>query len=252
MANQLKVAKVLSIKSLRLQGWSQRRIARELGISRDAVARHLRNAANEAKAPLGSEASNQAKAPPGSESTDASPKPAKAPSGSRSSCEPFRDVILAKLSQGLTAQRIYQVLVEEHGFDRKYHSVRRYVGEISERRPLPFRRMEVGLGEEAQIDFGKGAWFVADDGRRRRTHVLRVVLSHSRKGYSEAVFRQTTENFIRCLENAFWHFGGVPRTLVSDNLKAAVISNAHSLNRSHIAIGWGRCWAYQDHSRPRG
>ena len=48
------------------------------------------------------------------------------------------------------------------------------------------------------------------------------MLSHSRKGYSEAVWRQTTENFIRCLENAFRYFGGVPQTLVIDNLRAAV------------------------------
>jgi transposase len=48
------------------------------------------------------------------------------------------------------------------------------------------------------------------------------VLSHSRKGYSEATFSQTTEDFFRCLENAFAHFGGVPKTLVIDNLKAAV------------------------------
>src|SRR5262249_42020878 len=58
--------------------------------------------------------------------------------------------------------------------------------------------------------------------KRRRTHVFRIVLSHSRKAYSEAVYRQTTEEFVRCLENAFWHFGGVPRVLVPDNLKAAV------------------------------
>ena len=38
--------------------------------------------------------------------------------------------------------------------------------------------------------------------------------------YSEAVSRQTTEAFIRCLENAFAHFGGVPRRVVLDNLKA--------------------------------
>ena len=49
------------------------------------------------------------------------------------------------------------------------------------------------------------------------------MLSHSRKAYSEVVFRQTTENLIRCLENAFWHFGGVPKTLIPDNLKAAVL-----------------------------
>jgi hypothetical protein len=36
------------------------------------------------------------------------------------------------------------------------------------------------------------------------------------------VWRQTTESFIRCLENAFRYFGGVPRTLVIDNLRAAV------------------------------
>jgi transposase len=35
----------------------------------------------------------------------------------------------------------------------------------------------------------------------------RAVLSHSRKGYSEAVWRQTSESFIRCLENAFRYFG---------------------------------------------
>jgi Mu transposase, C-terminal domain len=36
------------------------------------------------------------------------------------------------------------------------------------------------------------------------------------------VLRQTTDDFIRCIENAWWAFGGVPRTLVLDNLKAAV------------------------------
>jgi hypothetical protein len=48
-------------------------------------------------------------------------------------------------------------------------------------------------------------------------------LSHSRKGYSEAVMRQDTETFLRCLENAFRHFGAVPAVLNLDNLKAAVI-----------------------------
>ena len=49
-----------------------------------------------------------------------------------------------------------------------------------------------------------------------------MVLSHSRRGYSEVVWRLTTESFIRCLENGFRHFGGVPKTLVIDNLRAAV------------------------------
>ena len=72
------------------------------------------------------------------------------------------------------------------------------------------------------MDFGSGAPIVDRDGRRRQSHVFRIVLSHSRKGYSEAVFRQNTENFIRCLENAFYYFGGSVKTLVIDNLRAAV------------------------------
>lgn len=36
------------------------------------------------------------------------------------------------------------------------------------------------------------------------------------------MWRQSTECFIGCLENAFRHFGGVPKRLVIDNLKAAV------------------------------
>ena len=223
MANRLKVAKVLSIKSLHAQGWSQRRIARELGIHRETVARHLRESSRPAKAPTGSGDSKPAKALTGSEAGEADPKPAKALTGSRSLCGPFREQIEAKLEQGLSAQRIFQDLVSEHGFGGRYHSVRRYVAGLKQSTPLPFRRMEVSPGQEAQIDFGRGAPIVNEDGSQRRTHVLRVVLSHSRKAYSESVYRQTTDNLIRCLENAFWHFGGVPKTLVPDNLKAAVI-----------------------------
>jgi transposase len=139
----------------------------------------------------------------------------------RSACEPYREVILEKLELGLSAQRIYQDLVPE-GFDHQYHSVRRFVARLRGRSPLPFRRLECEAGEEAQVDFGTGAWIELPNGKRRRSHVFRIVLSYSRKGYSEAVHRQSTEDFIRSLENAFWHFGGVPKVLVIDNLKAAV------------------------------
>lgn len=122
---------------------------------------------------------------------------------------------------GLSAQRIYQDLVTEHGFSGSYQAVKRFVRQLRKSQPIPFVRMEVEPGAEAQVDFGQGAW-VIENGKRRRPHLFRVVLSHSRKDYSEVVWRQTTENFIRCLENAFRYFGGVLRTLVIDNLRAAV------------------------------
>lgn len=65
---------------------------------------------------------------------------------------------------------------------------------------------------EAHVDFGQGAWLTEEDGKRKRPHFFRIVLSHLRKGYSEAVWRQTTESFTRCVENAFRYFGGVPKT----------------------------------------
>jgi transposase len=143
-------------------------------------------------------------------------------SSSRSTCGPLRALITAKLDQGLSAQRIYQDLVTEHGFRGSYYSVRRFVRRLGQTHPLPFRRLECAPGHEVQVDFGKGAPVVGPDGKRRRSHVFRLVLSHSRKAYSEVVYRQTSEEFIRCLENAFWYFGGVPETVVLDNLKAAV------------------------------
>lgn len=235
MANRLRMVQVQTIQVLLDRGWSRRRIARELGIHRDTVARYAR----------------RVRAGPGLAGSPGGSKPAKVITGSggetrpdppggsvpvvtaggRSRCAPFREVIELKLQQGLSAQRIWQDLRNEHGFAEGYQSVQRFVRHLERTCPLPFRRMECEPGEQAQVDFGTGAPVIIPESevlpvgvktRRRRTHVLRIVLSHSRKGYSEAVYRQTTENFIRCLENAFWHFGGVPRTLVIDNLAAAV------------------------------
>ena len=243
MANLLKMAKVQSILSLHAQGWPQRRIARELGIARETVRKYVEQRFCEAKpanAPTGSAGSKPATlaeipaadpkpahAPIGAAADPATPKPANAPTGSGlppgppSQCKPYHDQILAKMAAGLSARRIHQDLTEE-GATVHYDAVRRYVRRLGRVRALPFRRLECAAGEEAQVDFGSGAPVVGTDGKRRKTHVFRIVLSHSRKGYSEATFTQTTDDFLGALENAFRHFGGVPRTLVIDNLKAAV------------------------------
>jgi transposase len=137
-------------------------------------------------------------------------------------CAAYGELIQSKYDQGLSIQRIYQDLRTESGFSGSYHSVRRFLQRLYPRAELPFRRMEVAAGEEVQVDFGQGAWIVGAEGKRSRPHLFRLVLSHSRKAYSEVVPRQTTEGFLHCLENAFHSFGGVPRTVVLDNLKAAV------------------------------
>lgn len=234
MANRLKVAVVDAIIGLLEHGWSYRRISRELGVHRETVARYdrLRDSkpANVTSGSAGHDHSKPSNLPPGP-SLGGDPKPANVPPGSAnlspgppSFSKPFEDIIKKKLDCGLSGQRIWQDLIIEHGFTGSYCSVKRFVRRLGEGTVLPFRRMECEPGQEAQVDFGTGAWIVDEDGKKKRCHVLRIVLSHSRKGYSEAVERQTTENFIRVLENAFRWFGGVPKVLVIDNLKAAVKS----------------------------
>ena len=216
MANELKMAIVTTITGLLEKGWKHRRIARELGVNRETVARYAR---------LRREAESKPVNPtPGSEGPT-SPKPANPTSGFLSGpaslCDPFRESITQKLDQGLEGVRIWQDLVHENGFAGSYSSVKRFLRHLRPTQALPFRRMECPPGEEMQVDFGTGAWTLVD-GKKRRPYIFRIVLSYSRKAYSEAVWRQTTETFIRCLENAFRAFGGVSKTLVLDNLKAAV------------------------------
>ena len=251
MSNRLSMAQTQSIQALAATGQSNREISRALGIDRGTVAKTLSQIQNQppaweaptgsGDASSGSDASNPAATGPtsvgesdvetgsagivvGSSSTTYGTE---AVPSSRSECDAWREEIIRKLEQGLTAQRIWQDLADEFGFSAKYHSVRRYVSKLQKKTPQLVRRMEVAAGAEAQVDFGTGAWITSTDAAtgktsRRRSWVFRIVLSHSRKSYSEAVFHQSTEAFISALENSFRYFGGVPKTLVIDNLKAAV------------------------------
>jgi transposase len=227
MANILKVHEQNAISQLAAQGWSQRRIAHELGLDRKTVRRYL---IGEAKSPTIST--------PGSGPAESSKSPISTPgdcgdcavvtgalaaeAGRPSLCDPHTERITGKVEAGLSAQRIYQDLRAEVDFAGSYQSVKRFVRRLRHAAPQRVWRVEVEPGEEVQVDFGLGAPVIDADGRRRRPWVLRSVLSYSRKGCSEAVFQQTTENLVRCLENSFRRFGGVTKTLNLDNLRAAV------------------------------
>ncbi|MBN1362762.1 MAG: hypothetical protein JW993_19340 [Sedimentisphaerales bacterium] len=137
--------------------WSQRRIASKLGVDRETVARYVHSPPAEAKP-----ATNPI---PGSEVS--APSCPDKRSGPESLCEPFRAIVEDKLRQGLTGQRIYQDLVAGHGFSASYSSVRRFLQRLDQGRPLPFRRLEVLPGEQAQVDFGTGASILRPDGKGR-------------------------------------------------------------------------------------
>lgn len=237
MANILKVQEKQAILSLAAQGWSGRRIARELGVDRKTIRRYLRlQEAADSKSPRvstpGSPTSEESKSPisiPGSQGDCDSEKTPPTNNGRRSLCEGYEELILSKFQAGLTAIRIYQDLRQESDFPGSYQSVKRFLQRQKAANPRRVWRVEVQPAEEVQVDFGTGAPIITVEGRRRRPWILRVVLSYSRKAYSEAVLGQSTENFIRCLENAFRHFGGVAKIINLDNLKAGVLK-AHWLD----------------------
>ena len=222
MSNVLKVSKQETIRSLYEKGWSLRRIAEELGINRRTVARHAAKCTREVTPGSKSDSKCTGEVTPGMVEAILAEQHLVA-TKARSRCEEQAVVIEGKVAKGLSAQRIYQDLVAEHGFAASYQSVKRYVAKLKAREPKRVWRIECQPGEEVQVDFGLGAMIGEAEGRRRRSWVLRMVLSYSRKGYSEAVMRQDTETFLRCLENGFRYFGGVAAVLNLDNLKAAVL-----------------------------
>lgn len=185
-----------SILSLSNQGWSERRIARELGVHRATVKRYVSD----------------------SKCTNAQT----GKQGPVSSCEPYRDRIKEWFESGLSIERIHHDLTLGNGFEGSYYSVYRFVQTLDVDQAKRIYRMECEPGQEAQIDYGTLYLRIGENGRLKKVHVLIVTLSHSRKSYVEAVLSQSSESFLRSLENAFRHFGGVPETLCPDNLKAAV------------------------------
>lgn len=218
MANYLKVSMQETIIALDAQGWSQRRIAREVGINRRTVQKYLAAEHSKCtKVTTGSPAQNLAN------SVSKCTKVTTGSEDSKSLCKPYRNYIERALEKQFSAMRIYQDLVIEHDFPGSYESVKRYVRQLGERIELPFRRMEMAPGKEVQVDYGTGAWLIDEHGKRRKTHLFRIVLSCSRKAYSEVSLAQDAESFIRAIENAFRYFGGVAETIVIDNLKAGVL-----------------------------
>ena len=234
MANKLKVQEQEAITNLIRLGWGIRKIARELHLSRNTVRTYVRAVklsqtdvvAEEIKGSTSSSGiQTDPLSTPGSTTTQnqTDPLSTSGNTGRKSLCDDHAALILAKFESGLTAQRIYQDLRFEIAFTGSYQSVKRYVRRLRRTDPQLVYRIEVEPGEEVQVDFGSGPTLLQSDGKKRKSWIFRLVLSYSRKAYSQAVLRQDTETFLRCIEAAFREFGGSSLTINLDNLKAAVL-----------------------------
>lgn len=100
-----------------------------------------------------------------------------------------------------------------------------------ERAVAPFRRelaakkkatvrFETKPGQQLQIDFGAKTTVV--DGKRVLVHLFVATLGFCRRHFVMAFPSQRQSSWMKGLEAAFVHFGGVPREVLVDNAKALV------------------------------
>ena len=82
--------------------------------------------------------------------------------------------------------------------------------------------LEHKAGEKLFIDFAGKKLSLVSQGISREVEVFVAVLPCSGLSYVEAVASQQLPDFLSALGNALTFFGGVPKTIVPDNLKAAV------------------------------
>jgi transposase len=137
---------------------------------------------------------------------------------------PYEALIREWRGRGVSPMAIFQRLRDGHGYGRSYSALYRFVVHLEGKIPEAFVRMEVDPGEEAQVDFGSAGTMVDPrTGEVRKAWVFVMTLSHSRHQYATCVFDQKIETWLRCHREAFESFGGVPRRIVVDNLKAAIV-----------------------------
>jgi transposase len=147
------------------------------------------------------------------------------PSQRASKLDPCKADIIRMLERyPYSAAQVFQRL-REQGFEGGYSIVKAYVHTIRPKRQPAFLKLAFAPGECAQVDWGSfGSVPVGQTSRRLSFFVM--VLCYSRMMYVECTVSQTMEHFLACHQHAFELFGGVPQTVMVDNLKSAVLKRA--------------------------
>lgn len=199
------------------QGESERRIARDMQISRGTVHKYHRVAEEKGYLEKGGAQPSE------SELMEALGPGVQAPRQT-STVEPYRETIEGWLKQGVEMTAIWLRLQENFGYQGGYSSIRRFVHRLEPVEPEVFVRVQSEAGEDMQVDFGSvGQLYDPVSKRIRSAYVFVATLGYSRHQYAELVFDQKVKTWIALHRRAFQFFGGVPKRVIPDNLKAAVV-----------------------------
>src|SRR5512136_187967 len=147
------------------------------------------------------------------------------PPQNQSSLEAYRDEMVTLLKQGLGPRLIFQTLSDRPDFTGSESAVYRLAAKLKPPKKVDVvGRIETPPGDVAQVDFGAvGYLFDPATQVLRKAWVFAMVLGWSRHMYAEFVFDQKILTWLQCHQHAFEFFQGVPRRVVLDNLKAAII-----------------------------
>lgn len=145
----------------------------------------------------------------------------------RSTSFPEIDRFRAQIGEMLetnTVSTVWQRLRDESGLGASLTSFRRYVWrefpEKIDESKVTVLRPEVPAGEEVQIDYGfLGNWVDPATGRVRRVWAFVMILACSRFMFVRPVLRMDQTSWVAAHVAGFEFFAGVPRRLVTDNLK---------------------------------
>lgn len=188
------------------EGLSKSEISRRLDVSRDTIHRLIRT--GQLDRDLDTEPVRY---------TSRRPVPRK--------LDPYRALIVARLEAypRLSAVRLLEE-VRAAGYAGGYTQVKEFVRRVRPREaPEPVVRFETPAGHQAQVDFGE---FKFPWGKR---YALVVVLGFSRLIWVRFFKRQDMRTLFQGLEEAFAFFGGVPRELLFDQMKAVITKDLRLL-----------------------
>ena len=226
-------------EALRLHrlGQSRRQISKQLQIGRDTIARYF--IAFEKAGVLDGDADELPEAGQLRALAAEHVERREAPQQS-SSVESWRSRIEAMARSGAGPTAIFDFLrTHEGGFAGSLSAVKRLCAARTKSQAPDPNSVAIPItttpGEIAQVDFGYSGLRMDPVQRvMRKSWIFVMTLAHSRISYAEFVFDQSISTWLNVHVNAFECLGGVPRVVVPDNLKSAVIQALFGVDRSAV------------------
>ena len=152
-------------------------------------------------------------------------------SGRSKRIDPFKERIAGILKKypNLSAVRILEKIAKPEGDKPGYQGgltqLRIYLKSIRPNNVRVYQDSHYEPGEAIQVDWGD-VGTIQIGNAKRRVSVLVAVLCYSRMVYIEFTLSQKKHEFYRSIVHALEFYGGSPRKIIFDNLKAAVVSGS--------------------------